>query len=215
MGADESHMHHVLIKKSFALGRTEITQFQWRAVMQDQSRSIIGNDPSYFSSCGEDCPVERVSWNNVQIFIQKLNAKTRKQYRLPSEAEWEYACRAGDEYEYCGGNSLESVAWYGGTTETADHDGKATAHVAGKRANAFGLYDMSGKVWEWVGDSYHDNYRGAPKNARVWQSDGKRRVWRGGSWFNNPRSLRVTSRYKEVPIFRSKFVGFRVLRVLY
>jgi len=113
MGADESHMHHVLIKKSFALGRTEITQFQWRAVMQDQSRSIIGNDPSYFSSCGEDCPVERVSWNNVQIFIQKLNAKTRKQYRLPSEAEWECACRAGDGYEYCGDNSLESVAWHG------------------------------------------------------------------------------------------------------
>jgi len=212
--ADESPVHHLLIKKSFALGRTEVTQLQWRAVMQDQSRSIIGNDPSYFSSCGEDCPVEQVSWNEVKIFIQKLNAKTRKQYRLPSEAEWEYAYRADEKHEYCGGNNLESVAWYGGTADTADHDGKATAHVAGKRANAFGLYDMSGNVWEWVEDSYHDNYRGAPKNARAWQSDDKRRVLRGGSWFNNPRLLRVSNRRKAAPNFRSKFVGFRVLRVL-
>jgi formylglycine-generating enzyme required for sulfatase activity len=210
--ADEYPVHRVTIAQSFAIGKTEVTQIQWRAVMQDQSRSIAGNDPSYFSSCGEDCPVEQVSWNDIQIFIQKLNAKTRKQYRLPSEAEWEYACRAGTRLQYCGSDDADSVAWYGGAADTGVI--KATAPVAGKQANAFGLYDMSGNVWEWVGDSYHDNYRGAPSDARAWQSDGKRRVLRGGSWFNEPQSLRATGRYKEAPAFRSKFVGFRLVRSL-
>lgn len=212
--ADEYPIHRVTIAKSFAIGRTEVTQLQWRAVMQDQSRNIAGNDPSYFSSCGDDCPVEQVSWNDVQTFIQRLSAKTRKQYRLPSEAEWEYACRAGGRQLYCGSDSVDGVAWYGASAEAEGNSGNATAHVASKAPNAFGLYDMSGNVWEWVEDSYHDSYKGAPTDARPWQSDGKRRVLRGGSWFNAPQSLRAASRHKEVPTFRSKFAGFRLVRML-
>jgi formylglycine-generating enzyme required for sulfatase activity len=212
--ADEYPIHRVTVENSFALGKTEITQTQWRAIMRDQTRSIEGNDPSYFSSCGDDCPVEQVSWNDVQIFVQKLSAKTRKDYRLPSEAEWEYACRAGEQLQYCGSDNVDSVAWYIASEGTENNKGKATAHVAAKEPNAFGLYDMSGNVWEWVADSYHDNYKGAPTDTRPWQSDGKKRVLRGGSWFNQPLSLRAASRYKEVPTFRSKFAGFRVVRSL-
>lgn len=208
--ADEMPLHHVNLAKPFAMSKTEVTQTQWRAVMQDQSRSILGNDPSFFLSCGGDCPVEQVSWHDVQIFIQKLNAKTRKTYRLPSEAEWEYACRAGVRQRYCGSDELESVANHGASAD----ERTGPVPVAGKAANAFGLYDMSGNVWEWVGDSYHDDYRGAPTDGRTWQSDGKRRVLRGGSWFNEAASLRAASRHKESPVFRSKFAGFRLVRQL-
>lgn len=209
---DEAPVHRVALAKPFAIGKTEITQGQWRAVMQDQRRSITGNDPSFFSSCGDDCPVEQVSWNDVQIFIQKLNAKTRKQYRLPSEAEWEYACRAGQRQRYCGSDDVDSVAWYGASADAEGNSGKATTRVGSKEANAFGLYDMSGSVWEWTEDSYHDNYKGAPGDGRAWQSDGKRRVLRGGSWFNGLQSVRAASRHKDAPTFRSKFVGFRLVR---
>ncbi|SBT07650.1 conserved exported hypothetical protein [Candidatus Accumulibacter aalborgensis] len=98
---DESPVHRVSVR-GFAMGRTEVTQGQWRAVM--------GNNPSYFSNCGADCPVEQVSWNDAQDYVRKLSANTGKTYRLPSEAEWEYACRAGGRHEYCGGDSIESVA---------------------------------------------------------------------------------------------------------
>ncbi len=210
---DEAPVHRVTIAKPFAMSKTEITQIQWRAVMQSQSRTMAGNDPSYFSSCGEDCPVEQVSWNDVQIFIQRLSARTRKQYRLPTEAEWEYACRAGKQEQYCGGDDASKVAWYGGAADT-EHGSQSSSPVARKEPNAFGLYDMSGNVWEWVADSYHDNYKGAPGDGRAWQSDGKLRVLRGGSWFNDVPALRATSRHKEAPVFRSKFVGFRVVQVL-
>lgn len=212
--ADELPPHRVTISRAFALGKTEVTQGEWRAVMHDHSRGMQDNDPSYFSSCGDDCPVEQVSWNDVQIFIQRLNARTRKHYRLPSEAEWEYACRGGVRQRYCGSDDADSVAWYGGSAEMQDSSVTATARVAGKQPNAFGLYDMSGNVWEWVEDSYHDSYKGAPNDGRSWQSDGKQRVLRGGSWFNTGQSVRAASRYREVPGFYSRFAGFRVLRAL-
>ncbi len=103
-GGDETPAHHVTISKAFAIGKTEVTQGQWKAVM--------GSNPSNFANCGDDCPVEKVSWDDAKQFIQKLNSKTGKQYRLPSEAEWEYACRAGSQTEYCGGDNVDSVAWY-------------------------------------------------------------------------------------------------------
>jgi formylglycine-generating enzyme required for sulfatase activity len=211
---EERPAHRVTITKAFAIGQTEITQVQWRAVMQDQWRTIGGKDPSYFKSCGDDCPVEQVSWNDAQIFIQKLNAKTRKQYRLPTEAEWEYACRAGSQFNSCGGGTLSDIAWH---SESLDSTGKpiqGTMPVAGKHANAFGLYDMNGNVWEWVADSYHDNYLNSPKDGDVWQSDGKRRVLRGGSWFNSAQSMSASKRFKEAPVAKSKFYGLRVVRVL-
>jgi formylglycine-generating enzyme required for sulfatase activity len=210
--SDEKPMHRVTIAKAFAIGKTEVTQIQWRAVMQDQWRTVLGKDPSYFSGCGDNCPAEQVSWNEVQIFIQKLNAKTRKQYRLPTEAEWEYACRAGGQQQYCGSDNLDSVAWYGASADSAIDSDKTTHPAASKQANAFGLYDMSGNVWEWVEDSYHDNYKGATTDGDAWQSDGRKRVLRGGSWFNVSASVRAASRHKDVPGFRSKFVGFRLVR---
>ncbi len=211
---DEQPVHRVTIEKPFAIGKTEVTQIQWRAVMQDQWRTIRGKDPSYFTSCGDDCPVEQVSWNDVQIFIQKLNAKTRKQYRLPSEAEWEYACRAGGQHQYCGSDDADSVAWYGASADTQGNSDKSPRPVAAKQANAFGIYDMSGNVREWVGDSYHDNYKGAPTDGDAWQKDGKMRVLRGGSWFNSSQLVRAAKRFKDVPTFRSKFDGFRLVRAL-
>ncbi|MDP1679039.1 MAG: SUMF1/EgtB/PvdO family nonheme iron enzyme [Candidatus Nitrotoga sp.] len=195
----ERPIHSVSID-DFALGRTEITQGQWRAVM--------GSNPSYFTSCGDDCPVEQVSWNDAQAFIQKLNAKTGKQYRLPSEAEWEYACRAGGQQEYCGSDSVDSVAWYD------DNSGKSTHPVSRKKPNAFGLYDMSGNVLEWVEDSFHDSYNGAPTDGSAWPGDGAKRVLRGGSWYIGPRYADATIRVKGEPADRFNFYGFRVARML-
>lgn len=132
---NEKPAHTVTISQAFAMGKTEVTQAQWKAVM--------GNNPSYFAACGDNCPVEMVNWDETQDFIIKLNQKTGKQYRLPSEAEWEYACRAGGHHQYCGGDNADSVAWYGGTFRNPTHS------VAGKQANAFGLYDMTGNVCEY------------------------------------------------------------------
>ncbi len=198
-GQDEKPTHRVTIRRAFAIGKTEITQAHWRAIM--------GNNPSSFSSCGDTCPVENVSWYDAQEFIKKLNAKTGKQYRLPSEAEWEYACRAGGQQEYCGNDNVDSVAWYRGNS------GK-THPVATKQANAWGLYDMSGNVWEWVEDSYHDSYSSAPVDGSAWQGDGAKRVLRGGSWDFNREAARVARRDRDGPAVRDTNVGFRLARML-
>lgn len=211
---DERPAHRVTISKPFAMSRTEITQVQWRAVMQDQWQTISGKNPSFFSSCGDNCPVEQISWNDAQIFIQKINAITRKQYRLPSEAEWEYACRANTKQQFCGSDDINSVAWHNASVDELGNNIQGTAPVAGKQANNFGLYDMSGNVWEWVEDSYHDNFINSPTNGDAWQSDGKRRVLRGGSWFNGSALIKATRRFKEMPTSRSKFYGLRLVRVL-
>jgi formylglycine-generating enzyme required for sulfatase activity len=204
MGSKPSH--RVTIEKIFAMGKTEVTQAQWRAVM--------GNNPSYFKSCGDNCPVEQVSWGEAQSFIQKLNTRTGKQYRLPSEAEWEYSCRAGGQQEYCGGDNVDSVAWYGAYANPSGNSGKTTNPVAARQANAFGLYDMSGNVWEWVADSYHESYNGAPADGSVWQGDGAERVLRGGSWnFEHP-FVRAAFRIGGRAEFRSNSFGFRVARAL-
>ena len=198
--ANEKPVHHVTIGLSFAMGKTEVTQGQWKALM--------GNNPSGFGRCGDDCPVEQVNWFDTQEFIQKLNAKTGKQYRLPSEAEWEYACRAGGNNQYCGGDIAASVAWYAGTFRNPTHP------VAGKQANAFGLFDMTGNVCEWVEDSYHDNYDGAPVDGSVWQGDGEQRVLRGGSWNYTPTLIRAAIRFGDKPKFHFNSNGFRVVRAL-
>ena len=197
----ENPVHRVTITQAFAIGKTEVTQGQWKAVM--------GNNPSYFQNCGDTCPVEQVSWNDAQTFIQKFNAKTGKQYRLPSEAEWEYACRAGEQQEYCGSDNPDNVAWYNGNSANMTHP------VATKQANAFGLYDMSGNVWEWVEDNWHDNYNGAPTDGSVWQADGAGRVLRCGSWnYNVPQAPRAASRGWNEPDFRYFNLGFRLARTL-
>jgi len=201
---DEQPVHRVNIGRAFAIGKTEVTQAEWK--------SIMGDNPSWFSGgskgCGDNCPVEQVSWNDVKVFIQKLNAKTGKQYRLPSEAEWEYACRAGGKHEYCGSDTVDSIAWYSGNS------GQKTHPVAGKQANAFGWYDMSGNVWEWVEDSYHDSYAGAPNDGSAWQGNNSRRVLRGGSWYYDPQYTRAAVRYGDGPAYRNFNYGFRLARML-
>ena len=131
------------------MGRYEVTQAQWQAVM--------GNNPSNFKGC-DQCPVETVSWDDAQEFIRKLNAQNDGyKYRLPSEAEWEYACRAGTTGDYAG--NLDEMAWYG------KNSGGKTHSVGQKQANGLGLYDMHGNVWEWVEDRYHHNYNRAPTDG--------------------------------------------------
>jgi formylglycine-generating enzyme required for sulfatase activity len=196
--SDEKPTHTVSIS-AFELGKTEVTQGQWKAVM--------GNNPSNFSSCGDNCPVEQVSWDDVQVFIQKLNAQTGKTYRLPSESEWEYACRAGQSSNYCGGDNVDSVAWYG-----YEKSGKTTHPVGKKDANAWGLYDMSGNVYEWVQDGKHSDYNGAPSDSRVWSGATDRRVLRGGSWNYNARLSRAANRNDSTPTVRVNNVGFRLAR---
>ncbi len=200
---DEQPVHRVTIAKPFAIGKTEVTQEQWRALM--------GKDPSNFSTCGDTCPVEQVSWDDAQEYIKRLNAKTGKHYRLPTEAEWEYACRAGSQQDFCGSDNPDSVSWNDINSGSFFFN---TPHpVATKQPNAFGLYDMSGNVWEWVADTYHDNYSGAPVDGSAWEG-GSMRVLRGGSWGKNPKFARAAKRGKFGSNYRDFSYGFRLARTL-
>lgn len=197
---DELPVHRVTLKP-FAIGKTEVTQAQWQAVM--------GTNPSNFTGCGDTCPVEQVSWDDAQAYIKKLNAKTGKNYRLPTEAEWEYACRAGTEFEYCGGDTVDSVSWNDINSGSFFFN---TPHpVATKQANAFGLYDMSGNVWEWVEDTYHPSFEGAPTDGSA-RTDGSMRVLRGGSWGYEPKFGRASARIRFSTSFRYYSHGFRLAR---
>ena len=194
---DEKPAHRVQVR-SFEIGKYEVTQALWEAV--------TGENPSYFRGCAE-CPVERVSWDDVQRFLAELNAQTGKRYRLPTEAEWEYAARGGRQnrgYLYAGGNDAESAGWY------VRNSGDKTHPVDQKRANELGLHDMSGNVREWVQDCWNDSYRGAPNDGRAWERGDCRRVARGGSWFNSPRRLRSANRSWDSSGDRYGDLGFRV-----
>ncbi|KAF5430766.1 Formylglycine-generating enzyme, partial [Candidatus Methanophagaceae archaeon] len=200
---DEKPVHKVKIKNPFYLGTYLVTQAEWKAVM--------GDEPSDFK--GDDLPVERVSWDKVQEFIKKLNEKEgTDKYRLPSEAEWEYACRAGTTTKYSFGDSeseLGKYAWYG------ENSGDKTHPVGQKKPNPWGLYDMHGNVWEWVQDKWHGNYDGAHTDGSARESgDGAYRVVRGGSWFNTARSCRSAIRPYDAPGNRFNTLGFRLLREL-
>jgi formylglycine-generating enzyme required for sulfatase activity len=194
---ETGHTHHVTIGKPFALGKYEVTQAQWQAVM--------GKNPSHFRQCGDNCPVEQVSWDDIQQFIRKLNQKTGKQYRLPSESEWEYACRAGGRNEYCGSDDVNSVAW----------NGSNKTHPVGlKQANAFGLHDMNGNVWEWVKDNWHESYKGAPANGAAWSGNTSYHVLRGGAWFSSPKDVGAANRGRSLPPIADAGFGFRLAMTL-
>jgi len=182
---------------AFHIGRFEVTQGQYKR--------IIGSNPSHFSSCGDDCPVENVSWNDAQQFLQKLNAQTGQKYRLPTEAEWHYACTGGGKNEeYCGGNNVDAVAWYD------KNSGSKTHKVGTKQPNGLGIYDMSGNVWEWVSDWYGDSYPTGNSNP-TGASSGEFRVLRGGSWGGEPENVRASLRFRYRPGSRSSSIGFRLV----
>jgi hypothetical protein len=196
--SDEKPVHEVCVN-DFYMGKYEVIQGQWRAIM--------GSNPSSFKNCGDSCPVENVSWNDVQIFIQQLNQRTGKAYRLPTEAEWEYAARSGGKNQkYAGTNdNLDDYAWYDANS------GKTTHPVGQKKPNSLGLFDMSGNVWEWVSDWYGEKYyASSPKNNPPGPSSGIYRVLRGGSWYYVPQGVRAAGRGRLYPGFRFYLGGFRV-----
>jgi formylglycine-generating enzyme required for sulfatase activity len=151
-------------------------------------------------------PVSGVGWNEVQEFIKKLNAKTGKTYRLPSEAEWEYACRAGGRHRYCGSDVLSEIAWH-------DLNSANSLHAIGlKRANAFGLFDMNGNVWEWTQDCWNVGYDGAPKDGSAWtKGNCEERVIRGGAYFSDKTDLVASYRHGDGA---GLFAGLRLARTL-
>lgn len=202
--ADEKPVLKVNISHEFEIGKTEVTQGQWKAVMGSLPEKL------FFRKCGNNCPVENVSWHDVQEFIAKLNAQSGKQYRLPSEAEWEYACRAGATQRYCGGDDPDDLAWYGDKKI-----GKSPQPIATKQPNAWGLYDMSGNVWEWVEDCYDNRYSDAQRDGRSHTSGQcDARVLRGGSWSNTADTPRSANRYKRSVNDRFNNNGFRLARGL-
>jgi len=181
----------------FAMGKFEVTQRQWEAVM--------GSNPSLFRACGPDCPVENVSWNEAQNFVRRLGQRTGQNYRLPTEAEWEYAARAGSTTAYFWGDGFDSGR---------ANNGRETVPVGTYGANAFGLHDILGNVREWVQDVWHDNFFGAPTDSSAWMSggDSSRRVLRGGSWFDPPQFLRSADRLGSKQDDRYINSGFRIAR---
>ncbi|HSS21668.1 MAG TPA: formylglycine-generating enzyme family protein [Pyrinomonadaceae bacterium] len=196
---NEQPVHQVTFASGFYLGRYEVTQAQWQKVM--------GSNPANFSSCGENCPVEQVSWDDAQEFIKKLNAQNDGyQYRLPSEAEWEYACRAGTTGDYAG--DPNSMAWFTSNATFKTHP------VGQKQANAWGLYDMQGNVSEWVSDVETNNYDGAPTDGSAREKAvSTNRMQRGGSWRLDDKHLRSAQRSEAAPDYRWKDIGFRLVAV--
>lgn len=197
---DEKPPHQVTLS-DYYIGKYEVTQKQWR--------EVLGNDPEelFFKGC-DDCPVEGVSWEDVQEFLKRLNARTGKTYRLPTEAEWEYAARGGASskgFQYAGSNVLDEVAWYD------DNSGAKTHPVGQKKANELGLYDMSGNVYEWCQDWYDDYARGPAKNP-AGPSTRSLRVVRGGSWSRYAQYCRVADRNSYTPGNRNYNLGFRLAR---
>ena len=193
---DEEKPAHEVTLSDYYIGQTEVTQALWEAVM--------GNNPS--DSKGDNLPVERVSWDDCQVFIQKLNQLTGKQFRLPTEAEWEYAARGGRKsrgYKYAGGNNIDSVAWCDGNS------GNETHPVATKQANELGIYDMSGNVLEWCSDWCGD-YTSSSQSDPQGSSYGSFRVIRGGCYYNFARNCRVSYRISNTLDYRSGYLGLRL-----
>lgn len=172
----------VVIPGGLAIGRTEVTQGQWRAIME--------NNPSFFLRCGDDCPVEQVSWNDVQEYLRLLSQRSGKSYRLPTENEWERACKAGTQQNHCGSNDIDSIAWH-------DANSSANTHpVAGKLPNAWGLYDMNGNVWEWT--------------ESCWDRNCNLRILRGGSITQSAKDVNAASRLgNSVTVRTNAHRGFR------
>ena len=192
---DEKPTHEVTLS-DYYIGKTEVTQALWEAVM--------GNNPSYFQ--GKSLPVENISWNDCKTFIVKLNALTGKTFRMPTEAEWEYAARGGSKsrgYKYSGSGNIDEVAWHKDNSEEKTHE------VGTKRPNELGLYDMSGNVWEWCNDWYGD-YSSASQTNPKGPDSGANRIGRGGGWWYYARGCRCSIRGDFGPDYRNEFLGLRL-----
>ena len=200
---EEQPIHRVTVSRPFAVGVYEITQAEYQALM--------GSNPSRFKA--DRNPVEMVSWNDAKEFVKRLKAKTGKGYRLLSEAEWEYAARAGKRKKYPWGNDIGR-----GKANCNSDCGDSfsfTAPVGRFQANAFGLFDTAGNVWEWVEDCWNGSYNGAPSDGQPWiAGDCRIRVLRGGSWYLAPRYVRSANRHRYASSYRGNFNGFRVARAL-
>lgn len=193
---DEKPTHSVTVS-DFYICKYEVTQTLWKEVM--------GNNPSSWK--GDNLPVENVSWDDCQDFIRKLNTLTGKNFRLPTEAEWEFAARGGNKsrgYKYAGSNNIGDVAWY------EDNSGSKTHVVGTKSPNELGIYDMSGNVWEWCQDWYGD-YSSASQTNPTGASNGSGRVLRGGSWDFNARYCRSSNRGDYTPDYRYFSLGLRLV----
>ena len=203
---EDERQHRVTLTRGFYLGTYAVTQAQWKAVMG-------GNNPSRFP--GDDLPVENVSWKDAKAFCDNLSAKECRRYELPTEAEWEYACRAGTPTPFHFGDTL--------STDWANHDGAFTDGQGQKRAyrqkttpvgafnvpNAWGLHDLHGNVWEWCADWYADYPDGDSTDPKG-PEKGEARVLRGGSWYNYPQRCRSAARNGRAPGYRRAYSGFRV-----
>jgi formylglycine-generating enzyme required for sulfatase activity len=195
----EKPAHRVTLN-SYYMGKYEVTQAQWKAVMGEN------NNPSFLKR--DDLPVTNITWEEAQVFIRKLNEKMGKNYRLPTEAEWEYAARGGTQsqnYKYSGSNNVDLVAWY------EENSGDKPHPVGTKSPNELDIYDMSGNVWEWCSDWY-DDYRGTSQTNPQGPSSGSYRVARGGGWYYDAKGVRVSIRSDNTPDDRYDHLGFRLAR---
>ena len=193
---DEKPVHQVILTNDYYMGKYEVTQALWEAVM--------GSNPSYFK--GDNLPVETVSWNDCQEFISKLNSMTGRKFRLPTEAEWEYAARGGKKsrgYQYSGSSNISDVAWYDGNSANKTHP------VGTKQANELGIYDMTGNVWEWCQDWY-GSYSSSSQRNPTGDTSGSRRVFRGGCKYGDARLCRSSRRGINAPYFSSYVIGLRL-----
>jgi formylglycine-generating enzyme required for sulfatase activity len=209
--ADESPQHKVAIAKPFAISKFEITFDEWDACVTLGGCAVQAGDKGWGRGTR---PVINVSWDDAQQYVAWLSKQTGKPYRVLSEAEWEYAARAGSDKAYSWGNEV-GAGNANCNSCGSQWDAKQTAPVGSFAANAFGLYDMHGNVWEWVEDCYHGNYTGAPTDGSPWVSRGcSGRVLRGGSWFSFPQVLRAAYRFRLSSEDRYNYFGFRLGRTL-
>ena len=199
-------VHQVTLTKDYYMGETEVTQALWYAVM-GQKPTSDGSQWESTYGLGDNYPAYRVSWDDCQTFITKLNALTGATFRLPTEAEWEFAAKGGKKsqgYTYAGSNTIGNVAWY------EDNSSSKTHEVATKAPNELGLYDMSGNVWEWCQDWY-GSYSSSAQTDPTGPSSGSNRVLRGGYWDNPASSCRVKFRFSHAPGYRNYFLGLRLV----
>ena len=214
--SDREHPLHQVKVANFLLGKYPVTQAQWKFVANlPKIKRELKPNPAHFK--GNNLPVESISWWEAMEFCDRLSTHTGKKYRLPSESEWEYACRANSQtpFAYC--ETLTSqladyVSTYAYALETTIPYHEATTTVGSFSPNAFGLYDLHGNVREWCADPWHENYHGAPKNSKAWQKGGKQewRILRGGSWANKPSHCRSAHRSGYPAYSLNRTIGFRV-----